>query len=100
MRLALPAAEDSKLLEIGSFMVANCASSLYDFRPRSTAFDPEVDLYPEKNNAPLYKNDFPRGSLRLSHVITNMYNQVRHQTFPNASPYIPIDFRMSNFHWA
>ncbi|KAF8416926.1 hypothetical protein L210DRAFT_3511578 [Boletus edulis BED1] len=59
-RLAIPATEQIPV---------------YDFTSRIRPFDPTIDLYPEKTNAPLYDRDIPEGSLALVAYTVNTYDR-------------------------
>ncbi|KAG6375185.1 hypothetical protein JVT61DRAFT_3394 [Boletus reticuloceps] len=64
---------------------------VYNFTSRVRPFDPTIDLYPAKTNAPLYNQDFPEGSLALVTYTVNTYD---HKTDLTA-PYLSF-----NLHWA
>ncbi|KAG6381590.1 hypothetical protein JVT61DRAFT_187 [Boletus reticuloceps] len=64
---------------------------VYDFTFRKQPFDPTIDLYPAKTNAPLYDHDIPEGSLALVAYTVNTYDCKTDLT----APYLSF-----NLHWA
>ncbi|KAF8125102.1 hypothetical protein EV363DRAFT_1299356 [Boletus edulis] len=64
---------------------------VYDFTSRQRPFDPTIDLYPAKTNAPLYDHDIPEGSLALVAYTVNTYDR---KSDPTAR------YLSFNIHWA
>ncbi|KAF8133026.1 hypothetical protein EV363DRAFT_1162947, partial [Boletus edulis] len=64
---------------------------VYDFTSRQRPFNPTIDLYPAKTNAPLYDHDIPEGSLALVAYTVNTYDRKSDLT----ARYLSF-----NIHWA